>query len=688
MAQQQAQQHVIGVRYNVLMQFRKFAIPVLLFVFVSFLYIHNLSRSVYGGDVGDLITAAFVGGVAHPSGYPLFVFLGFLLTRIHFFPSPAFAVGLISALSGSWGVVFFYLTIKQMTKSILISVTASLILAFSYFFWFYSEIAEVFALHSFFLILLLYLTMRIREKKSLGACVLFFFTFGLSLTNHSTMLLAVPSLFMLLLQPLVSYKNKLHVVFVAMVGSFAGLMMYLYIPIASSFHPLLNWDNVHDIPSFFHLVLRQDYGTFSAGLFVTPSLLQRVVIVKSYILAVLFQLTIPVLFLCGIGFLYLWNTRRLFAISMCIGFLLSGPLFIGYAGFPLTGGFYFGVNERFFLLSIIFLLYFFPFGLLFLSQLFKKYLHRNSVVLQMVFLIIPLMLFFYNYPKTNLSHVFIGDTYGEDVLRPLPPNALVFTAGDTIIFNTWYMHYVVGMRPDVHVLNINGNIGSPYYSVLENQYLSSHPHATSREAQENILETLPQNGSVFSVEELQPLSKKKFTWIPYGLLFQLISPDAYPSESDFMKNEQKIWHTLHVPYFLNTKNNLAFGNLTIADIPNSYANAMVLTGNFYLSQYHDRQQAKDWYMKALTVAPDYEKIYSSLGVYYLSIEKQCTLAQSNFQEAIALSPVEPLNYFLLYVTDASCLHETKAAEAVKIQFEKQFQISFTNAFTHMQQNKK
>src|SRR6185437_15348384 len=100
------------------MAFAKSKITFSFVLFFGFflLYLHNLSQSVYGGDVGDLITASAVHGVAHAPGYPLFVFLGFLLVKVLPFFSPAGRVGLISVFSGALGIGIFYLLLERLTK--------------------------------------------------------------------------------------------------------------------------------------------------------------------------------------------------------------------------------------------------------------------------------------------------------------------------------------------------------------------------------------------------------------------------------------------------------------------------------------------------------------------------------------------------------------------------------------------
>lgn len=669
------------------MRIGKLLIPAILFFSVFFLYLHNLSHSVYGGDVGDLVTASFLGGVAHPPGYPLFTLLGFIFSHLSFLPTPAFAVGLTSVIVGSLGILFFYCTCKLFTKSTVISLLCALTLAFSYYFWFYSEIAEVFALNSFFFIFLTFLAVYIRERKSYKLFYLFFFTLGLSLTNHQTIILVFPTLFILLIPVLWNLfkKGKIQIISVILsIGALlAGFLVYLYVPIASSHNPVLNWDNVKDISSFFHLVLRRDYGTFVAGQFTSPSFLQRLIGIKIYLSQIALQLTIPVITVSLVGVIYTLRKKTLFAVSMLLGFMLTGPIFIGYAGFPLTGNFYFGINERFFFLSTLCIFYFLPYGLLLVSKLFASISKVPVIVLQAVFFIIPLMLFIYNFPKTDLSQVFIGDRYGADLLQPLPAHSVLMLAGDTVIFNTWYMHYVLGVQPSIHLVNINNDVASPYYSVLEAPFKKKYPNSSKRQLAGDLFDNLPQNGSIFSVQQLQPSSGKGYTWVPYGLVFQLIPKNKIPSENDFTKKENIMWASLHIPKESQQNTQVAFGNFTISEIPQSYANAMLIVGNYYLSQYKDEKKAKEWFDKALTVAPSYDKTYSALGAYYLLNTHECILAEQNLTKAIAIKPSETLNYLLLYTTYGSCLHDPKKAKVVTELFAKQFGISFAKAIKNI-----
>lgn len=664
------------------MSWKRYLLPILLFFLIFLIYIHNLSRSVYGGDVGDLVSAASLGGVPHAPGYPLFTFLGFSL--IHLFPNftPAFSVGIISAYSGALGVLFFFLLCKYVTKSSLIALISSLILAFSYPYWFYSEIAEVFALNNMFIILLFYLALRYFYERKLYLFFLFSFFFGLSLGNHQTVVLILPGIAALFIKKYTLSIFKKNVLFLclSLLFFFFGFLIYLYVPFASSYHPAINWDTVHDIPSFFHLLLRQDYGTFTAGTFTQPQPIQRFLVLKTYSWYVLTQLTIPVVAIIFCGIIFLWKKNKRILLAFLLPFLLAGPVFIGYAGFPLFESFFIGVYERFFIASCIIALFFFPFGMLALSSLFKNfYKKRISVVLlQVIFCIIPLLLVIYNYPKTNLSTVFIGDNLGSDILSPLPPHAVVFIAGDTVLFNTWYMHYALRMRTDVEIINLNGAIQNDYFNQIRLQVKKSHTHMKTEDLIIAILKEIAKNRPVFSIQQLEPTNGKKVTWIPYGMVFALQNDTNIPLESDFIKQNNHIWATLHTPDL--KKKTKALGSLTISEIPSIYANQILVIGNFFLTQYADAKEAKYWYDKALAVDPDYAKTHEVLGVYHLTITKECTLASQDFSKTLELDPSEKMSYFLLYTTERDCLKDTRSANRVANKFSTSFQQNFTNEF--------
>ncbi|HYM64891.1 MAG TPA: DUF2723 domain-containing protein [Candidatus Sulfotelmatobacter sp.] len=635
---------------------RKNILPILLFAFILAIYLHNLSLTVYGGDVGDLVSAASIMGVAHPPGYPLFTLLGFILTRVNF-ATPAFMVGLISVFSSAIAVVIYYLFILKLTKNKLISLISSLILAFNYLFWLYSEVAEVFALNTLFVVILIflsYLYFKTNKDKILYVLSLFI---GLSLSHHQTIVLIFPSILVFIIPNLKKIISKPKFIFKNILFVLLGLSFYIYVPIAASHNPIINWDNVHDLKSFFHLVLRKDYGTFTAGPFSTPVFAQRVVIVKSYLVYILSQLTLPTIIFSLFGAAYLFLKNKILFLSFFLGFLISGPLFVIYAGFPLLGDFFIGVYERFFVTSTIFILLFFPFGLLFfiefVNKVFKKKTFQNLFIL--IFLIIPFSLFYYNFPKTDLHATTIGNDLAYDMLSPLPKGSILFLSGDTVLFNTWYVRYSLNFRPDIKVINLNGLTGDSYFENKLKEYQKLNPkEKLDRDISAKVIKEISQKNPVFSYESVQPSKGEKYTWIPYGLSFQLLnSKEDIPSKENYLKKSLDIWENFR--YFKNlNKTDLALGNLTIADIPSVYSSAFLILGNYIYSQYKDGQAAYGFYVKAKNLSPDYYKTYQILGVYFLD-KKDCKNASDNLKKSISLNPLDKTSYFLLYAAYKTCL---------------------------------
>jgi len=219
-----------------------------LFILTSTVYIHNLSSGIYGGDSGDFVTAIIAKGVPHPSGYPLYTLLGILFSYVPLAKTFVWKISLVSSLFSSLSVVVMYLIVKEITKNRIVSVLASVLLAFFYPFWVYAEVPEIFALHSFFILLISFLSLlylRVRNTKILYAL---FFTFGLSLTNNeSIILLLLPVALTLFIARDTLVRTRERIVKYFLFFS-AGLLPYLYIPLAALHHPAINWEHTMMVP--------------------------------------------------------------------------------------------------------------------------------------------------------------------------------------------------------------------------------------------------------------------------------------------------------------------------------------------------------------------------------------------------------------------------------------------------------
>jgi hypothetical protein len=149
-------------------------------------YVATLGPTVTGEDSGELITAAYTMGIAHPPAYPTWCMAGKLFTYIPY-GTIAWRVNFMSAFFAAGTCFFLSLLTIKVTRSRLAALTAGLACAFSLEFWEQSTIAEVYTLNAFFMAACLYLLCVWYESRRTSLLLVFSLLYGLSLGNHNTM---------------------------------------------------------------------------------------------------------------------------------------------------------------------------------------------------------------------------------------------------------------------------------------------------------------------------------------------------------------------------------------------------------------------------------------------------------------------------------------------------------------------
>lgn len=115
------------------------------FVVCLCVYVSTMSRSISGGDAGELAVSACQLGVAHPPGYPLFTLLYHLAYRYvdsvldpWAFAKPAFIFNAVSAVLMSLAMTLLSSLIWSLTRSSFVAIITTLTFAFSPTIWLYS----------------------------------------------------------------------------------------------------------------------------------------------------------------------------------------------------------------------------------------------------------------------------------------------------------------------------------------------------------------------------------------------------------------------------------------------------------------------------------------------------------------------------------------------------------------------
>ena len=267
-------------------------LPSLLALVCLSFYLQTLLPTVGEADTFEFQVVVPQLGVAHPTGYPLFVLLGKLFTLLPL-KNMAWRVNLASAVFGAGAVVVIHGVLRRLTGSHspsgadlrgagnhglvsesrdkgfsgLLPFLTALAVAFSATFWSQAIIAEVYTLHNLLVMAILGLLLREKagptdtERAARWRWQAVFFLLGLGLTNHLTMALLVPAV---VLSALWDERERAIADWFCAAGLFLlGLSLYLFVPLR---WPALNdgqWMTLRDFLNYvtggqFHGALRLD----------------------------------------------------------------------------------------------------------------------------------------------------------------------------------------------------------------------------------------------------------------------------------------------------------------------------------------------------------------------------------------------------------------------------------------------
>lgn len=631
------------------------------FLSVLILYILNLTRDVYSGDIGDLVTAACVHGVAHPPGYPLFTLLGGILCELPFPFPPVSKVGLISVFASVVGLIFYYKLASRITKSLFLSLLSTSILAFSYLFWLHAEIPEVFGLNNFFIIIILYFAILFyQEKKKKYLYLLAFFT-GLSLTHHHTILFILPAALLLALKHIKYILKKKTIIFYSLLLFILGLLPYLYVPIAASREPVINWGEATSLQNFIDLILRKDYGGFSPIVVDRVPLAVKLILVKDYFRTLVSTYSYQIIFVFVLGILTMFRFSKLILFSLLFVFLFSGAGFIFYGANPYSTPTAIGIVERFYTLSFVVFMFFIPYGFLFIKNILNHFFSKKiySFLILSYFLIIPFTLVKYNYAKTNLSQTHIGNNLARDILSNLPKNSTLFLSGDTIIFNVWYLNFVLGYRKDIDIINPERVGANKYLEEEKAKYKKSNPNTKQNEVLEKTLDEIAKKKSVFSTYAIEH-NPSNTILLPKGLVFEIIHKDDAPSKEKYLKETEEILKKLQRPRRESLTQ--ADNNVLAPEVPLFYSNALVRVGDFLDAYYKDSRKAEHYYRRALWFDNQNPSAYAGLALSQYKAFHDCNESLKNMQTAIDIYPVWNKYYLQKFLIYQGCDTDKKIIE--------------------------
>lgn len=471
---------------NKLALFFNLALISILGVVYAFTLAPDITWANAGADGADLIAATYTGGVPHPSGYPTYMLLARLFLAIPF-GTLAFRTNLMSAV---FGVISAFLASGLIKRSIrpyaeqswishMVGFITGLAFGLSQLFWSQALITEVYTLHIFFILLILWLTLLGRGVRLLPKAGLLDrawldrlggLLFGLALGNQLTVIFLLP-VWLLVgsvdLERLKQSRFRSNWIRVAMaavnwpsiarrlVWLVLGLGVYIMIPFRARSGSPVNWGNPVDWKGLWWLITGQAYQDRLFKLapqFVWPR-------IRNWAGWLQAQFGLMGLILGFYGLFYgRPRSQRFYWISIWM-FLAYSIFAVGYNS-----------SDSYVLLIPTYLAFALWIGLG-AAALFEK-LHgldlRVSLIPVAGFVLI--LIFgvnaWKNYPAVDASRDTRAVEFAAQVLEDAPQNAMLFAYAGEDIFTLGYYTYVLGHRPDLVVFMSGALVDSWYRDVM------------------------------------------------------------------------------------------------------------------------------------------------------------------------------------------------------------------------------
>ena len=415
----------------------------LLALAVAALYLWIAPHTIVGGDNAELVTLGTIGGVAHPSGYPLYLLW---LRAWSWLPvsSPAHVTALATAVLGVGVVVVLHAACRAWGARPLAATAAVAVYAASPLVMQIHTETEVFAMNSLVVAAVLWLAADGGPLRGAARVIALALVAGLGLSDHSTCVLVAPVGVYGAIRGLRETTGSRALVIAGAAGALAiGLLPYLYLLV--TWEPPLAWTRIDGLGGLVHHFLRRDYGS-SGRLTAEPVPVdypaQLWLLARSLGGA---WLWLPGA--AGVGALGYFAVRRGWAWRMlAVSFVLAGPVLITRFNLdPIgTGAF---VCERFHLLPILLLAI--PIAVAVDRVLERVALPVGSVVAVFAFAAIA---------GRSLPHQARAQSPAlENALRgtlaELPAHAVVIVSVEGFHFGAAYLQDVLGVRPDVTVIS-------------------------------------------------------------------------------------------------------------------------------------------------------------------------------------------------------------------------------------------
>ncbi len=652
-----------------------FLTGIIVFLISFFTYLKTLTPSIPLHDAGELVTCAYLLGIPHPPGYPLYCLLGKLWITILPIGNIAYRMNMLSALCGALTCMMVYFislkvgsrkwevgskgnTLIPYFSSLVPAVVAALILAFAVTFWEQAVIAEKYTLNALFTTFLLFILLKWADSQSTeheawstkkrnprsmlqspGLLYLFAFTLGLSFTHHFQTIFLLPTTIFLVITVLWEKKGKTYSLFPTLYSLLhltlfftIPFSLYIYLPLRAIFHPAINMGDPTTLERFLeHIQTTQFSGYFETSI---TDFFYRLYTYTTQFFPNQFTIYLVLFGLIGVFFLFKHSLRLWTFLSLI---LFTNILHSLCYNIP-------NIQDYYLPAFIIFAIWT-GYGVQYLLMQSNKWFKYPlpSILYSLFFLLLPVIPLISHYHHNDRSQDYFATDLVRNILNPMEDKPIIFLETDDTAFPLWYIHYVEKNMPTAILIDV------PFLAVHYDWYAKALPEKYPELAfsfkfqdmlgvrakelekirQERITNIIADNINSHPIYKLyDPSLANRYLLIPQGIFSKVLSKDTEELCQVLDKNKKFSYRGVMDKKIFKDKRTEEL----ISRYPQTYYNI----GTFYF-QIKQYDKAIEKFKQALELDPKHLNARYGLGMCY-KYKGLYPKAMAEFKGILAIEP--------------------------------------------------
>ena len=469
-------------------------------------YLLTMAPTFTFGDSGELISMITNLGIAHPTGFPLYIMLGKVFSLIPL-GNPGFRINFMSVFFGALTPALLFLALAVYMKKeenrvvrYFIAAAVSLLFIFSYTLWSQAVMSRLYTLNAAFCAAVLLLFFLYQEKEEARYLYLWALLTGLGAGLHLTLTAFSGLLWLHLAITRFSAvkKNILWLIFFAALG----LSAYAYLVIRANSDALLKWSDINTFKHFFSYITQEQYSIkkFARGI-------GGVFAFFNYTGEVLFRELSPLailLFISGVVTAFIRKFR--YTVTFLLIFLSSIIMLLFYGNYTDLK-----LAFRYLIPSYIIMMFFIAYLFHQIHLLIKNTAASTAIPAALIIMMLVLS-FRVNSFESSKADNYTAYNYASDMLLTLPDTkAGLFASGDNNIYPLAYFKFVLNKKQELSVYDNILTVFKDSLPLLEK----------SKSTQTNHNVITAQSMGLTNLYSVSEIGGKFFSEVPTGLLFRI-----------------------------------------------------------------------------------------------------------------------------------------------------------------------